>query len=153
MFNDLELHGNHFVHTLYITSHVYVLLNVVATSDQKLVGRGIRTASELTIDLISNCKLSFLERSGVPELLGLVQRQDTCKWMSGHKHVVLLCGWKELLPGQNNSTLLCTNLHIPWQQQQHRHLLSQYKKADQKLIWFVGVGACGWFDETIVMRK
>jgi hypothetical protein len=23
-------------------------------------------------------------------------------------------------------------------------LLSEYKKADQKLIWFVGVGACGW---------
>jgi hypothetical protein len=147
MFDDLELHGNHFVHTLYITVTRARIAECCCNQWPKARGGGgFRTASELTIDLISlsvSC-LSWKE----------VECQNCWVWCKGRTHAGEWAGismWycyavekSCSLDRQNKSTLLCTNLHIPWQQQQHRHLLSEYKKADQKLIWFVGVGACGW---------
>jgi hypothetical protein len=147
MFNDLELHGNHFVHTLYITvmsTYCWMLLQPVTKSSLGVGGRGgFRTASELTIDLISltvSC-LSWKE----------VECQNCWVWCKGRTHAgewVGISMWycyaiEKSCSLDRTSPLSCTNLHIPWQQQQ-RHLLSEYKKADQKLIWFVGVGACGW---------
>lgn len=143
MFNDLELHGNYFVHTLYITvtsTYCWMLLQPVTKSSWG----GVRTASELTIDLISltvSC-LSWKE----------VECQNCWVWCKARTHAgewVAISMWycyavEKSCSLDRTSPLSCFPIYTFHGNNNNGILLSEYKKADQKLIWFVGVGACGW---------
>lgn len=118
----------------------------------KARGGGVRTASELTIDLISltvSC-LSWKE----------VECQNCWVWCKARTHAgewVAISMWycyaveKSCSLDRTSPLSLFSNLHIPWQQQQrHFAFWVQESRSEINLVCWCG---CLWVvDETIVLN-